>query len=177
MPSRPMFTTPERSDHRPPRPAMPMGIAKPMAAAIVPGESICCAPVTTRTNDSTAMSPAMSSARRQLVNVKVRFCRAIGLTTSPGVGRPSLVPVAAFWPGWGCCSLMRSPPSANTESSCPSSRASGCNCTRTPGKQPPWTTSTFFRATTAPTKYGGSLAAITSAAKTEPSWRRNCHSR
>ena len=37
MPSRPMLTTPARSDHRPPRPARPIGTASPMAALMRPG--------------------------------------------------------------------------------------------------------------------------------------------
>ena len=36
MPSRPMLATPERSDQIPPRPASPIGTARPTAAAIVP---------------------------------------------------------------------------------------------------------------------------------------------
>src|SRR3954471_7773294 len=46
-----MFTTPERSLHRPPRPVMAIGTASAMDAATVPLESMSSAPVTTRTSE------------------------------------------------------------------------------------------------------------------------------
>jgi hypothetical protein len=65
MPSRPMFTTPERSDHRPPSPHKAIGMASVNVAASVPADVMSCAPVTTRTNDmassarsKTAIGPA-----------------------------------------------------------------------------------------------------------------------
>src|SRR6185312_8349558 len=65
MPSRPMFTTPERSDHKPPSPHKAIGMASVNVAARVPADVMSCAPVTTRTNDtasrarsSTATGPA-----------------------------------------------------------------------------------------------------------------------
>ena len=56
MPSRPMLTTPARSDHRPPRPAMPIGTARPKAAATVPGDVRLVTPVMRRTTDSSNSS-------------------------------------------------------------------------------------------------------------------------
>ena len=60
-PSRPMLTTPARSDHRPPRPASPMGTASRSAAPVVPLEVMSSAPVTSRTIETSASSPAMLS--------------------------------------------------------------------------------------------------------------------
>ena len=62
MPSRPMFTTPARSDHSPPRPARPIGTAAASAAPMAPAEVRSSAPVTTRTSDSTT-SPAATRIR------------------------------------------------------------------------------------------------------------------
>ena len=57
IPSRPMLTTPARSDHRPPRPAMPIGTASPTAAATVPAEVRSAAPVIVRTMASRKSTP------------------------------------------------------------------------------------------------------------------------
>ena len=56
MPSRPMFTTPARSDHRPPSPAMAMGTAEIRAARNVPSDVTPSASATMRTVES-ATSP------------------------------------------------------------------------------------------------------------------------
>lgn len=61
MPSRPMLTTPARSDQRPPRPARPIGTAIARAALICPAEVTSCAPVMARTADSASSTPAMIS--------------------------------------------------------------------------------------------------------------------
>ncbi len=58
MPSRPMLTTPARSDHRPASPARPMGTARPRAAATCPAESSWLAPVITRTAARSSSAPA-----------------------------------------------------------------------------------------------------------------------
>ena len=57
MPSRPMFTMPTRSEKMPPRPAIPIGTARPSATAIVPEEVMSLAPLTMRTTDMT-ISPS-----------------------------------------------------------------------------------------------------------------------
>ena len=58
MPSRPMLTTPARSDQRPPRPARPIGTARPIAAAMAPEEAMSFGPVTTRRIEMTRTTPA-----------------------------------------------------------------------------------------------------------------------
>src|SRR3954465_7734298 len=60
-----MFTTPERSLHRPPRPVMAMGTASAMDAATVPLESMSSAPVTTRTSETrnSATKPPSTHSR------------------------------------------------------------------------------------------------------------------
>ena len=59
MPSRPMFTIPARSAHRPPSPAMPIGTASTTAALSVPLDAMSSAPVITLTSASTNSAPAM----------------------------------------------------------------------------------------------------------------------
>ena len=61
MPSRPMFTTPERSDQRPPSPAMPIGTARARAAPAVPLEVRSSAPVITRVMLSRRTRPAIET--------------------------------------------------------------------------------------------------------------------
>ena len=62
MPSRPMLTTPARSDHRPPRPAIAIGMASRSEAPVVPIEVRSSAPVAIRTKDSRASTPAKASS-------------------------------------------------------------------------------------------------------------------
>ena len=59
MPSRPMLTTPARSDHRPPRPASAIGIADVSAARRVPAELTSLAPLITRTAETSSRAPSM----------------------------------------------------------------------------------------------------------------------
>ena len=61
MPSRPMFTTPARSENRPPRPASPIGTASSSAAAIVDDDVRACSPLISRTTASRTSTPASSS--------------------------------------------------------------------------------------------------------------------
>jgi len=60
-----MLTTPARSDQRPPRPASASGMARPMAAASAPEESMSLAPVSTRTVAMTSSEPPMTAGQYQ----------------------------------------------------------------------------------------------------------------
>src|SRR5215211_3935968 len=62
MPSRPMFTTPARSDHNPPRPARPIGTAHCSASRTWPLDVRSSAPVITRTTDTSTNAPEMISS-------------------------------------------------------------------------------------------------------------------
>ncbi len=54
MPSRPMLTTPARSDHRPARPASAIGMKAAIASRRVPAESSSLLPVITRAKETSA---------------------------------------------------------------------------------------------------------------------------
>ena len=58
-----MFTTPDRSAHRPPRPASPIGTASRSAAPVVPLEVMSLAPVISRTIETSTSMPAMPSSQ------------------------------------------------------------------------------------------------------------------
>ena len=98
MPSRPMLTTPARSDHRPPRPASPIGTARPMAAARAPDDAMSSAPVTTRRIEIMASTPTAITAHSRRP-----YLRRLGLSTtvcvptsSPAALMPGLLP----WRAW-----------------------------------------------------------------------------
>ena len=64
MPSRPIFITPARSAHNPPRPAIKSGVANLRVAPEVPGEEISVAPVSSSTKDIIRNIPAMNKVMR-----------------------------------------------------------------------------------------------------------------
>src|SRR3954453_1646818 len=82
MPSRPMLTTPERSEYRPPRPARPIGTASSRAAAIVEDDVSAFSPLMARTADSTIRPPTTSQAIRRARppprNSSARGARVLG---------------------------------------------------------------------------------------------------
>ncbi len=97
MPSRPMLTTPARSDHRPPRPASPIGTAAIRAAPIAPPEVMSLAPVSTRATESRNSRP--SRPRSRICQVSLNF-RAGGAAARAAafvvVVTPPLLP-SAWW--------------------------------------------------------------------------------
>ncbi len=62
MPSRPMLTTPARSDHKPARPARAIGTAEAIAVWIAPDDVRSVAPENSRITEITA-SPAATITR------------------------------------------------------------------------------------------------------------------
>ncbi len=95
MPSRPMLTTPARSDHSPPRAARPMGTARPTAAPMVPPEVMSFAPVTTRAMDIMTSSASTPSSSTCQLRRKRRTCGGAGgaAEISETVTPPLLPPV------------------------------------------------------------------------------------
>src|SRR5262245_15977861 len=68
MPSRPILTTPARSDQSPPRPAMAIGTAAASAAPMAPLEVRSVASLTTRTNESNSRPAKTTSSHTRQVN-------------------------------------------------------------------------------------------------------------
>ena len=83
MPSRPMFTTPERSDHMPPRPARAIGTARVIVAPTVPPEVMSFAPLMTRARDS-SISPTNAAKAAHLASSPEPRLPATGSVPSIG---------------------------------------------------------------------------------------------
>ena len=103
MPSRPMLTTPERSDHRPPRPASRIGTDATSAARRAPVELTSSAPVIWRHRDNST-----NAARTYAPILMTRFCGsgagpALGGVV-PAAGTTTLMPVASSGRAAATCS-------------------------------------------------------------------------
>ena len=72
MPSRPMLTTPARSDHRPARPASAIGMKAAIASRRVPAESSSLLPVITRANETSAKATSSQAHSGDLAARRVR---------------------------------------------------------------------------------------------------------
>ncbi len=81
-----MLTTPARSDHSPPSPAIAMGTDSPTAAATVPADVRSSAPVTMRTKDNDTITPRKISAIPRTPRDRELLLRSLTSTVGSACG-------------------------------------------------------------------------------------------